>query len=92
MLRQPAPVASQRCHWYVNEVGVAPLHEPLLAVSVLPSSEEPLIDGRAVATGAFVAAGRMMAVAADSREFVPAEFVAVTVTRSRWPTSSVTTT
>ena len=89
MSRQPAPVASQRCHWYVNEVGVAPFQVPLLAVSVFPSSEEPVIDGRVVATGAFVAAARITAVAADARVFVPAEFVAVTVTRSRWPTSSV---
>jgi hypothetical protein len=88
MLWQRAPVASQRTHWYAYVIGAAPFHVPLLAVSALPSIAEPVIAGRAVLTGAFVAAALMTAVSGELWLFVPAEFVAVTITRSRWPRSS----
>ena len=45
------PSAPQRTHWYANEMGCVPLHEPLEAVSVLPCSAVPLIAGSAVFDG-----------------------------------------
>ena len=44
MFEQLPPLASQRRHWYTNEVG-EPLHVPLLVVSVLPSWAVPEIVG-----------------------------------------------
>jgi hypothetical protein len=45
MLSQLVPFVLQRRHWYVYVIGVVPLHEPDVAVSVLPSCVEPLIVG-----------------------------------------------
>ena len=53
IVRQSAPVASQRSHWYAYVICAAPFQAPLVAVSALPWITEPVIDGRVVATGAF---------------------------------------
>ena len=46
----PAPVASQRRHWYANELG-APVHEPANVVSVWPAMATPETDGATIADG-----------------------------------------
>jgi hypothetical protein len=64
MSPQPAPALLQRCHWYVNVVGL-PDQVPFDAVSVEPSRAVPLIVGAAVFVGA--AFERAPAAAASDR-------------------------
>ena len=45
MALQLFPVASHRLHWYENEIGVVPLHVPLVAVSVCPTCAVPVTVG-----------------------------------------------
>src|SRR5712692_8473752 len=87
MSTQLLPFASQTCHWCVKET--APVHVPLLAVSVSPTAAVPEIVGRLLFTGA-------VASATTPEPFVPADalpsaFVAVTTASSVWPTSSFCT-
>ena len=50
MLRQSLPLASQRCHWYWNVVGLF-VHVPFCAVSVCPTRGVPVIVGGSVFCG-----------------------------------------
>jgi hypothetical protein len=47
---QPAPAESQRCHWKSNCTPL-PLHSPVLAVSVAPTSAAPVTTGADTLTG-----------------------------------------
>ena len=47
---QAAPVASQRRHWYANELG-EPVHEPANVVSVWPAWARPDTAGATIAAG-----------------------------------------
>ena len=49
---QPAPLSSHRSQAKAKEIGVAPLHEPELAVSVSPVAAVPVIVGAALLPGA----------------------------------------
>src|SRR5437763_10107905 len=49
---QPAPLASQICHWYWKVIGVDPFQVPGLAVAVLPTVAAPLIVGGELFDGA----------------------------------------
>src|SRR5213592_2834905 len=60
---QAVPVPLQRVHWYLNVIGAVPVHTPLCAVSTLPTTGVPEIEGRAVAWGGPVAAPTLSAVA-----------------------------
>src|SRR5579864_1102828 len=88
---QLAPVASQRRHWYENDVG-APLHVPTELVSVCPACAVP------VTVGSVVAAGRVTVpppavtatVAGDAALTMPVSVCAVTSSTSACPTSTVT--
>jgi hypothetical protein len=80
------PLASQRRHWKVNVIGVAPDHEPVVAVSVEPNLAVPEIAGSAVFSGADVET--TTAVGAESAEAEPCELLAVTRRRILLPTSS----
>src|SRR5262245_9361651 len=51
MLAQLLPLESQRCHWYLNVIGVVPLQAPGPAVSVLPTEAVPVIVGGEVLDG-----------------------------------------
>ena len=82
---QFAPFTSQRRHSYVKVNGAVPPHEPLVVDSVWPWVVVPETTGSPVLTGG------PAATTADTGEFVvavPAAFVAVTTTRSVWPTSA----
>src|SRR5437763_1221193 len=83
-------VASQRCHWYVNEMGCAPVQVPLSSVRTPPSFVVPLIAGAAVFFGACPTA-RTTSVGREVAWPSPEPFVAVTCTRRRLPTSAVVT-
>ena len=52
MPAQLLPLAEQRCHWYLNDVGLL-AHVPFVAVSVCPSRAvlAPVIEGGAVLSG-----------------------------------------
>src|SRR5437588_2788735 len=90
MSAQPPPVPVQRCHWYVYVIGCVPVQLPLLTVSVLSSLGVPAIVGGAVFFGACPVACTT-SVGRDVASPEPELFVAVTWTRSRWPTSVVVT-
>jgi hypothetical protein len=83
---QPFPFASQRSHWYVNEIGAVPVQAPAVTLIVFPTAALPTIAGDAVLRGV-VALPPTTAVGADSAVAVPALFFAVTATRSRPPVS-----
>jgi hypothetical protein len=76
------PEASHCCHWRVN--AGEPVHVPSAAVSVEPTIVVPEIDGADVTPGADTVdtAAGTTAVAADVPEAAPAEFVALSTTRS----------
>ena len=67
-----------------------PLQLPGSAVRVLPCCDAPVIVGAAVFVGGAAEAAATVAVAADVAELEPAEFEAVTATRSVEPTSAET--
>jgi hypothetical protein len=76
-------------HWKANEEGL-PVHVPVVAVSVSPSPASPLIVGRVLFDGAGGVDGGdadIVAVGEDSAVPEPARLLAVTVTRTRRPTS-----
>jgi hypothetical protein len=79
-----APWLLERSHWYANVMGPAPVQVPGFAVKVEPSTIEPDIVGPFVFTGA---PALTTLVALDATVVEPAEFVAVTRTRIRNPTS-----
>src|SRR5438309_1763584 len=88
MSAQLPPVPAHRCHWYAKVGEGEPVQLPLLTVSVWSSWAVPPIDGAAVFLGAEPVAwttsvGREVAVPE------PSLLVAVTTTRSRFPTSVV---
>src|SRR5215510_927477 len=85
MLAHPLPRASQRVHWYAKPIGCTPFHVPGAAVSFSPSRAVPEIFGREAFSGDCAAATSV--VAFDSAAAAPAEFVAVTDTRSERPAS-----
>jgi hypothetical protein len=41
----------QSCHWYAYDIGVVPLHVPLLAVSMPPCTAVPETVGAAIFEG-----------------------------------------
>src|SRR5581483_6188825 len=84
--RQSLPEASQRRHWKVNEIGPAPVQVPEVALTVSPCLIVPATVGSAVLTGE---PSVTTADAAETAAAEPSELAAVTVTRSRWPTSSL---
>src|SRR3954466_13924843 len=88
MFAQLPPVASQRCHWTVKVMGWLPVHEPLLAVRVLPSFVAPLIAGAAVFFGACPVAWTTF-VGREAATPLPVALDAVTWTRARLPTSAL---
>ncbi len=49
---QLAPVAVQRCHWYVNATGFAPLQVPGTPASTAPALGVPTTEGAVATTGA----------------------------------------
>src|SRR5437870_1545116 len=51
MNEQSPPLRLHRCQRPANDIGVVPLHEPVDAVSVCPSTGVPEIVGAAVFTG-----------------------------------------
>ena len=65
-------------------IGAVPPQVPVATVSVSPSRATPETSGRSVFTGG---AGRIASVRADVTFALPAEFVAVTTTRSVASTS-----
>ena len=89
ILVQLPPLAAHRRHWYAEERGGVPSHDPSLAVSTLPSRAVPLMLGRAVFEGARAATIADAALVALEE---PCEFVAATRTRIRLPTSAATST
>src|SRR5207253_3691451 len=80
------PFASQRSHWYWDELGLL-VHLPGDAVGREPSRAEPLIDGGGEFVGALPAATTTL-VASEIACVGPAEFEAVTATRILCPTSA----
>jgi hypothetical protein len=68
-------------------IGSAPVHVPLLAVSVWPTCAVPLMVGFAVFCGPAVAE-TTTAVASEVAVCIPSAFLAETTTRSLWPTSA----
>src|SRR4051794_8678760 len=83
---QPCPAASQRSHWYANEV--APVHEPWLELATPPRYQPPLCtltEGAVRLTGGSIATGPN---AAEVMLVVPLAFVAVTSRRKVKPTSA----
>jgi len=80
------PLRSQRRHWYLYVMGAVPDHVPGLAVSVSPMTGEPAIVGRLVLRG--LAEPWTFAVGFEAALVEPSEFVAVTRTRIRRPTSA----
>src|SRR6266536_5209265 len=81
---QSPPDVSQRRHWYVNEIGPAPVHVPEVAVIVAPCLIVPTIVGGDVLTGAPLPT---TAVGDETAFAEPSEFEAVTETRTVWPAS-----
>jgi len=79
------PLASQRTHWKLKLIGVAPDHEPLEAVSVEPTLALPEMVGSAVLSGAD--AETTTAVGVESAEAEPCELLAVTRSLILLPTS-----
>jgi hypothetical protein len=77
--------AAQRCHWYPYAIGGVPVHSPFAAVNVCPACAVPEIVGGAVLAGA---AATTTSVSADVAVLDPAEFDAVTSTRTDAPTST----
>src|SRR2546423_1200107 len=73
------------CHWNPYWIGVVPLHVPGSAVNVAPSTSVPVIDGRAVCTGA---AAPTTAVVSDGALMLPSALVATSSRRTVWFTSS----
>src|SRR4051812_22936016 len=51
MSAQLAPLPSHRRHWYLNVIGVVPLHVPSVVVRVWPSAGVPVTVGGAVFVG-----------------------------------------
>ena len=85
MSAQAPPFASQRCQRYAKARRGVPVHVPRCAVSVRPSSATPSTVGGSMLDGA---TGATASVPAESRVALPTSFVAVTRTRTTWPTSS----
>jgi hypothetical protein len=81
MFEQFPPFASQRCHWYPNEIGCVPPQTPGFAVSVSPSRRFPAIDGIDVLLGA--AARAPMTPVLVCAVVDPSALRAVTTTTSR---------
>ena len=84
MLTHPVTSAEQRCHCLVYELA-AGLQLPFETRSVSPTTGEPLTTGFTVFDGPV--AEPMTSVGADVADALPSAFVAVTTTRSVWPTS-----
>jgi hypothetical protein len=78
------PGELERCHWYANVIGAAPVQVPAVAVSVAPSTIDPDTAGALVFAGALPPT---TLVALDATVVEPDEFVAVTRTRMRKPAS-----
>lgn len=88
MVEQFAPFVSHRHHWNVYVIGEPPVHVPAVPDSVWPSFAVPVTTGLTVFTGAPTTT---TAVAPEIAWPLPAAFVAVTVARSLWSTSALTT-
>ena len=73
-----------RCHCRVYELG-AGVQLPFVTRSVSPTTGEPLTAGFTVFAGPV--AEPMTSDGADVADALPSAFVAVTTTRSVWPTS-----
>ena len=80
------PVASQRDQAYVNVIGAAPAQVPSVPTRVWPSVVVPEMVGGAVFWGA--APLTTTAVGAEGESVVPPASVAVSTTRTVWPTSA----
>jgi hypothetical protein len=83
---QDAPLASHRSHWKENRIGCVPVHDPVEAARTLPSRAVPEIVGGDVLRGPGRPTTRSLA--SETAEPVPAEFAAVTRTRTVRRTSS----
>ena len=81
-----APLGPQRTQRNASEIGWVPLQEPQHTVTVCPTCELPVSDGLAVFCGG-TPTGATTLLAADVAGVEPTLFLAVTVARSRWPTS-----
>ncbi len=81
------PALSQRCHEKSKLIGCAPVQSPRSAVSVEFCCVAPERLGSRVATGACPLADTVP-VGLDVADPLPFAFVAVTTTRSVWPTSA----
>src|SRR5438874_6488612 len=87
MLTQAVPSAAQRCHCRENVEGVGD-HVPFVTDSVPPTTAEPESAGRTEFDGPFFEP--TTSVAADVADALPSELIAVTTTRTVWPTSPAT--
>ena len=88
MLRQPSPLASQRCQMRRNNVGVG-VHVPFFTLSSSPTRADPEIAGRTVFFGPSFES--TTSVGSEVAVPFPSVFVAVTSTRSVCDTSPATT-
>ncbi len=87
------PPASQRCHWYVYDVGVF-VQVPVDADTVAPTCADPDTTGTAVFTGTGGGGGTVTTAVTTLTAGVegPPVFVAMTTTRNVEPASPATTT
>src|SRR4051794_28663695 len=85
---QPVPPHVQRCHRYVNDVGLF-VQVPLVVETVCPCCAVPDTTGGVLFAGGGPVTCAVCALGADAE---PAPFVAVTTTRRVLPTSSEPTT
>jgi hypothetical protein len=85
------PDESHRRHWYPNDIGVDPDHDPLDTDNDCPDCAVPDTTGNTVFDGG-VGAEATTAVAAESAVADPDAFVAVTRARIVEPTSPLTRT
>ena len=86
MAAHAPPVASQRDQAYVNAIGAAPAQVPSFATSVWPSVVVPEMVGGTLFWGA--APLTTTALTAEGESVVPPPSVAVSTTRTVWPTSA----
>ncbi len=83
---QASVVASHFIHWYVNETGGVPAHDPIFPDSDCPTCGVPEIHGGDVFDGGRGATGPT---GVETASLLPSAFVAVTWKRSMVPTSAV---
>src|SRR5436305_1266302 len=81
MSRQPAPVASQRSHWYWNANGVSPFHVPVVFRSRNPGFGVPVTFGAIEREGAKCRSGSVGNVWLEKTVTDLTGFVAVTKKR-----------